>query len=179
MARKFSRRIVIDTDIARSAGETDHPRSVTCREFLQAVVQICHRVVVTPDILFEWEKHRSRFTSRWLAAMAQKGKAVECEPAKMTDLREQFANDEIEKGSQAEAMLKDIHLIEAAIVNDRLVASLDENARQMFHNLASTSSKDLQSIVWVNPERSEDSAITWLREGAADVADRRLGVPET
>mgnify|MGYP006966880220 FL=1 len=100
MARKFSQRIVIDTDLARSAGETENPRSVACREFLQAVLSICHRIVVSPDILVEWRKHKSRFTSGWLVTMVQKNKVVECEPLEMDGLREQIAVD-VEIDSQA------------------------------------------------------------------------------
>jgi len=58
----MSRRIVVDASVARSAGETSHLDSVLCREFLQAMLKICHRVVLTPEIEREWRKHASRCT---------------------------------------------------------------------------------------------------------------------
>ena len=75
-------------------------------------------------------------------------------------------------------MLKDTHLIEAANCNDRIVASLDEAARRLFNGLAAAGNQELRSIVWVNPERSEETATDWLDHGASDEAERRLGFSE-
>ena len=62
MADKVSKRLVIDASVARAAGGEDatFPISVYCRDFLQAVLDISHRVVMTPDIRDEWNKHQSK-----------------------------------------------------------------------------------------------------------------------
>src|SRR5690606_39247163 len=72
--RKMSRRIVVDASVARSAGSTEHPASVASRQFLQEMLAICHRVVMTDEIEQEWKRHRSGFATSWLATMRSKGK---------------------------------------------------------------------------------------------------------
>lgn len=49
MAAKVSKLLVIDTSVVGAAGGPDatYPTSVHCRDFLQAVLDICHRVVIT------------------------------------------------------------------------------------------------------------------------------------
>jgi hypothetical protein len=71
MAKTTSRRLVIDADVARSAGgeQATHPRSKHCRDFPRAVLEICHRLVLTPLTGDEWKRHRSRFAATWLGQM--------------------------------------------------------------------------------------------------------------
>jgi hypothetical protein len=61
---KMSRQIVVDASIARSAGDGIHPASQMSRQFLLDMMTICHRVVTSPDITLEWQKHTSRFNDR-------------------------------------------------------------------------------------------------------------------
>jgi hypothetical protein len=89
------------------------------------------------------------------------------------DLRrriEEVAPDE----SVARIMLKDAHLIEAAIAADRLVASLDDVAREHFSR-ASARFGSLRQIVWVNPNSTAEGPIQWLENGAKDDSRRKLG----
>jgi hypothetical protein len=66
---------VIDASIAHAAGEVSmHPTSRNCREFLQAVLVICHRMVLTPRIQQEWSKHESRFARTWRKSMMARKK---------------------------------------------------------------------------------------------------------
>jgi hypothetical protein len=71
MSSGRSKRLVIDTSIARSAGGPDatYPTSKRCRDFLQDVLAFRHRVVMTADIREEWHRHRSRFARAWLVSM--------------------------------------------------------------------------------------------------------------
>jgi len=71
MGKKQSREIVVDTDIIRSAGGTEasNPTSKDCRDFLSAILNICHCVVITDHGLAEWRAHRSRYSHRWLTEM--------------------------------------------------------------------------------------------------------------
>ncbi|HLG99155.1 MAG TPA: hypothetical protein VKX49_22785 [Bryobacteraceae bacterium] len=55
MAKKISRRLVIDASVARSATMSNDSTSTACREFLQEVLRVCHRVVLTPEIEQEWQ----------------------------------------------------------------------------------------------------------------------------
>ena len=74
--KKAPKRLVIDTDIARAAGEgTSHsPISSNCRDFMHTMLEETkHKVVLTKEIQIEWNKHQSRATVRWRHTMvAQK-----------------------------------------------------------------------------------------------------------
>ena len=57
MARRTSRRLVIDASVVHAAGPegATFPTSKNCRDFLKAVLTICHNVVMTPEIGKEFE----------------------------------------------------------------------------------------------------------------------------
>ncbi|MEK6406608.1 MAG: hypothetical protein AABN34_06555 [Acidobacteriota bacterium] len=72
-----------------------------------------------------------------------------------------------------EAILKDAHLIEAAIATHSIVISRDEIARRLFAEAAKTVDV-LRGVVWVNPENTDEGAIDWLERGAKVENKRRL-----
>jgi hypothetical protein len=170
MKAKQSRRLVIDACIARSAGTTDHPISRACREFLRAVLDVCHRAVFSPELSREWKEHRSDFAVRWRAATVARKKieyldSVNEHPAMRA---------EIQKMPRAIEILKDVHLIEAALATDQIIISSDENtARIPFREIAAKV-RSIRHIVWVNPTFAEECAMEWLQDGAPPDESRRL-----
>ena len=70
-------------------------------------------------------------------------------------------------------MQKDAHLVEAALATEHTVTSLDDKARGWFAESSARIPK-LRRIVWVNPDRSTEEPIQWLREGAKREATRTL-----
>ena len=74
MTRKFSKLLVIDASIGRAAGQrgSAHPASRACREFLDSVYGICHRMVVTPEIKAEWDKIPADIKKQLLADLKAK-----------------------------------------------------------------------------------------------------------
>ena len=75
------------------------------------------------------------------------------------------------------AMLKDIHLVEAAFKADKIVISMDEKVRNCFHETAQTISI-LKQIAWVNPSNDEKTPLEWLQDGAELQKERLLGYSE-
>lgn len=71
-------------------------------------------------------------------------------------------------------MFKDIHLIEAAFQADRIVISMDETVRYCFHEITRRI-RALKRIAWVNPCKSEEMPIDWLKNGAELERERLLG----
>ena len=73
---KVSKLLVIDASIARSCGAPNatFPTSKNCRDFLNAVLTICHRMVLTDDIKEEWDKHQSIYAKKWRSSMVAKRK---------------------------------------------------------------------------------------------------------
>jgi hypothetical protein len=90
------------------------------------------------------------------------------------DLRAAIA---VAAGSDLEraGMLKDLHLVEAALHAGAPVASLDEvTARGPFRS-ACRSVGRLRQVVWVNPTVEAERPLEWLHEGALDEDCRCLG----
>jgi hypothetical protein len=75
-------------------------------------------------------------------------------------------------------MRKDIHLIEAALAGDRIVISLDDEARKHFARASSVVSM-MRDVVWRNPATEVDLEV-WLENGAEAEASTKLGfTPKT
>ena len=127
MARRNSKLLVIDADVARASGRTDEAigRAKACRDFLKEVRTICHRVVFTPDITEEWDEHQSRFARTWRVAMKQKGKTHLVEGRVRGDVQVAIENSTDDQG-QLDAMEKDRHLLEAALTTDQTIVSMDD-----------------------------------------------------
>lgn len=170
-----SKCLVIDTDIASAATErdTDDRRSKDCRVFLLAVRETKHKVVSTEAIREEWHRHQSRFTRAWLVSMMARKKVCFINAPANDGLRlkvERFATTE----NKYKAMLKDIHLIEAAFRTDRIVISMDGTVRHYFHEITHRIHA-LKLIAWVNPINREETPIDWLTNGAELERKRLLG----
>lgn len=190
-----SKRLVVDTDIASSAsGALVHDaRPKQCRDFLTAIKDNKHFVVMTETILEEWQRHRSKFTKTWLTSMYARRLVSHIEVPADDRLRlkvkqvasiqtkiEQAVSIQMEVEQAAsilnkqDAMLKDVHLLEAALQADNIVTSLDETVRQYFREATSTIAV-LKQITWVNPCKDEETAIEWLECGAEREKERCLG----
>ncbi len=177
VAKGTSKRLVIDASVARSAGDegATYPTSVHCRDFLLAVLDICHILVMTPDIKEEWNNHQSRFARKWRSKMVAKGKFEFLD----IPINEELWNkiDEIAGSNRQRAeMFKDLRLLEAAIATDKTVISLDDNTARTFFSKAASQVDELKDIVWVNPDKiEEEKPIEWLRDGAKHEPERLLG----
>jgi len=71
-------------------------------------------------------------------------------------------------------MEQDVHLVEAALVTDRIVVSTDNSARRLFSVLAERHGL-LRTVVWVNPAENPDRLVQWLEKGAKPVPKWLLG----
>lgn len=169
---KRSRRLVIDANVVRSAGESENPTSSACRKFLKAVLNVRHRVVMTPAIRKEWRRHMSNYSRKWLRQMWGRQRVVPIEGERDEQLRERI--DGVVTRDQKAVVAKDIHLIEAAVATDQLVTSRDKCARKAFGDAADVV-RELRQVVWVDPTRDDEKPIDWLQNGAKAEASRRLG----
>lgn len=174
---KMSRRIVIDASVARAAGETEHPTSQRCRLFLLDVLTICHRVVLSEDIMREWNKHASRYSVKWLRAMRKRGKVIKVTPDAF-DLFERILATADWSAKDIAAMEKDMLLPLAALATDHLVASGDNRVRDRFA-MAAADVAELGGITWINPATAADHCGTWLHGGARHDAEHTLGARRT
>lgn len=172
----FQKRLVIDASIAHaagSAGQALSPCSKHCRDFLLAIRKAKHSVVLTEEIKTEWAKHESAFAKEWRITMLQRGLAYIIRTSSSAELSEKVSNLSATQ-KEIKAMLKDLLLIEAALVTDKTVVALDEISRKLFAK-SSDEIVELAEINWVNPDRKEENSIFWLKHGAWPEKTRQLG----
>jgi len=118
---------------------------------------------MTQPILIEWKKHWSRFSRKWLVAMKDRGKLEKAPDCSIRSLRNALAT--IDDPHARAALIKDVHLIEAAQSADRIVLSLDDDARRHFVDFGQTS-PGLEGVYWCNPVSDVKASLLWLRQGA-------------
>ena len=180
MSNKKSKRLVIDTDVAKASGSktATHPRAKNCRDFLLAVRKLNYSVVMSEEIRKEWTYRPSRFSRQWLVAMEKRKKVCDIDsppnsPPKNEKLRTRISSTGGKK-KDSRTMDKDFRLLQAALATDQTVISLDETVRGLFKR-ASQQVGEIRDIIWVNPDRTtEEQPITWLQNGAPPEAHRRL-----
>ena len=82
MRARDSKRLVIDTDVARASGDEDatDPRAINCRDFLKEVRSQNHKVVMTRKISDEWKRHRSGFAFEWRVSMYARRRVDSIDP---------------------------------------------------------------------------------------------------
>jgi hypothetical protein len=172
---KQSKLLVIDASVARSAGDakaTD-PISIACRDCLETIRKVCHRMVITTEISVEWNNHQSSFARGWRRWMISKRKVVHLTVNLEPELYDAIG-DLITVGKQQADILKDALLVEAAVSADKIILSLDNSARTLFVAVAPKVGK-IQEIAWVNPTKVEENCLVWLQEGAQPEKHRQIG----
>jgi len=151
--------LVIDASIAHAAGtlESSNPTGMRCRDFLIAVRGVCHRMAWSEAVKAEWDEHQSRFAAEWLVTMMNLKKLRPVKEDLSEHLREAIENHSADQNVVA-IMLKDAHLIEAALATDLRIAAHDEAARGHFRRLAATL-ESIRRVIWVNPVGDDEDAI--------------------
>lgn len=159
MPTAASKELVIDASVAHAAGWGDHPDSSGGRDFLRAVLEISHRMVLTPPLIDEWRRHQSKFTREWRKSMHARRKVRILDSQENTGLRDRILGADDDE-TLRQIRLKDIPLLEAALRTDNIVVSLDERARDAFQF------RELNVLLWVNPVSEAHRMQLWLEEGA-------------
>jgi hypothetical protein len=175
---KSSRQLVIDANVASAAGDKGTGDSKACRDFLEEVRKVCHRMVMTAAIRDEWNRHQSPFATRWRVSMQSKKKILFPEVGSHETLRYLIESSErLQNEGERSQLRKDCHLVEAALATEFRIVSLDVHARRLF-SMLHHEFEDLGHIVWTNPGRGEEQPIIWLRQGARNDPFRCLGYRE-
>jgi hypothetical protein len=182
--KRKSRCLVIDASVARSATYGENPVSAACRKFLQQLLDICHRVVFTPEIDREWnynvlsesspgDKVRLIFLLDWLPAMQDRGKIIRLPSPANVALRRKINRLGLPQASRR-TISDDVHLIEAALAGDGVVISRDDEVHRLLQGI-SGNCREIEKVIWVNPVTDDLEKIEWLRRGARRVKAWQLG----
>lgn len=176
MRSKDMKRIVVNASVARAAGGEGATASVSinCTEFLESFRdQTSHHIVMTLELSAEWDEHQSNFEAAWLANMIATKRFHYIQLPQNRILHEKIEATASQQ-KDINAMLKDFHLLGAALVTDLIVISLDESIRTLFAQ-ATQQITEIREIIWVNPDRTtEEEPIIWLQNGAPPEAHRQL-----
>ena len=184
MAKKVSRRLVIDASVARSATLSDNPTSISCRRFLEVVLNVCHKVVLSREIELEWQnvalrihsnadEVRIRFLANWMLAMGRKRKLLRPFVERDTGLRSKINHLGLPGNSRKE-IEEDFHLVEAALACDRIVVSRDDSVHELLRSITGNCS-EIRKVIWCNPVTLADEVLDWLSKGAPVVKVWQLG----
>lgn len=173
MSKGQSKRLVVDASVANSAGQTTHPISKACRETLEIILHHQHKVVMTKEVSDEWKKHQSRYSLTWLASMTARKRVVRLNIEQDNDLRRRIEELEMSE-TDFIAIMKDVHLAEAALITDHTVLSRDDKMRVLLKRICKRVGS-LKVIIWVNPANEREQAIQWLTQGADADKHRSLG----
>jgi predicted nucleic acid-binding protein len=159
-----SRRLVVDTNVARSASESQHPLSDACRQVLETIQAEQHRVVLSATQYMEWQKHQSGFSKKWLLQMISKKLHVLLSPEPNSGLTDRIFKLDCTEKAQKE-MLKDVHLLENALATDDAVISQETNVFNLFCTHADEL-KIPRPVAWVHPVDGAPACVVWVQGGA-------------
>lgn len=123
---KQSRLLAIDASVLRSAGSKEG-HSSHCAALLTSILEICHRATFSSEIKAEWDKHQSRFSVKWRAAMVARKKMV----AVSIQTRQDWLLEQIEltpglSEPDRTALKKDAHMLASAMDADRVIVTGDQ-----------------------------------------------------
>ena len=176
MRLRDMKRIVVNASVARAAGGEDATASVSinCTEFLESFRdQTSHHIVMTLELSEEWDEHQSNFAAAWLANMIATKRFHYIKLPQNRTLHEKIEATATQE-KDINAMLKDFHLLGAALATDKTIISLDETVRALFAR-ATQQVGEIWDIIWVNPDRiTEEQPITWLQNGPPPEVHRQL-----
>jgi predicted nucleic acid-binding protein len=156
-----SSHVVVDADVARSAGLSEHPVSKSSRNVLRGISDSGLHVAFCPILLSEWRKHRSLLSAHWLASMIAR-KKFHCDTP-ITQTQSEIESATLSESDQAIAE-KDAHVIDIAIANGNFIASNDKIARGVF-SVVANSTKLLDRLVWAVPTDSSDALVDIFTNG--------------
>jgi hypothetical protein len=192
MARGISntrKRLVIDACVCRSAGTRNSGNMLSrkCFDILDIVYNMNYHFVCTPEIKEEinkyvlneepdekGKKNISYTAAGWFRLMVSSQRIFSPRPNSTNNaMRREIQKIDLKK-SIKDAILNDIHLIEAANITDNKIISTDTSAYNNLRMIANQCDK-VKVVVWMDVNNPDYDTVVWLRMGARDLKKRRLG----
>jgi predicted nucleic acid-binding protein len=166
--------VVVDADVLRAAGGTEHPTSKRARQALEAIRAGEHRLVLSGPLLREYKNHESRFATLWRSNMVARKRLQHWDYVEDSALRNRLV-DALPKDavSQQREVLKDAHLLEAAVATGQRIVSMDAKAKALFQKAC----PKLQAhgcLLWGDLTEQPEGTIKWIEDGCRDDLARHL-----
>jgi hypothetical protein len=167
-------RLVIDANIAQSAGSSDVPISLYSRECLNAVREHEHVAVFSQQLLDEWGDHASLFSRQWRRSMVARRRIEYSEGSGFLIHLERACSCLAQDGWK-EDLRKDFHLVRAALAADQTILSNEINFPE-YLSIAARTVRILCTLYYGNPASEGELCIEWVRAGAQPEGTRRIDV---
>jgi hypothetical protein len=166
--------LVVDADIMRASGTSEHPESKNARLILEQIRVSGHRLVQTPALKKEHDKHKSRFAQTWRVSMVSKKQWLLVKPPENPVLRQHLVQAQNPDSKRDEtAVLKDAHLLEAAAGSDFRIISRDSTAKKLFQN-GCPLPEPYGRIQWADVSLYPDETLLWIRQNCPEQKDWRI-----
>jgi hypothetical protein len=165
-------RLVIDANIAHSAGSSEVPVSLYSRECLNAVREYKHVAVFSKQLMEEWRQHASLISRQWWKSMAARRRIENVEGTEFAPHLDRACACLVEDKSK-EDFRKDFHLVRSALAADQMILSNESNFPGYLKAAARTM-RILSSLYYGNPAVEGEPCIEWVRGGACPEAARRI-----
>jgi len=170
--------VLLDACVARAVGknETSSPAR-EIRVILDDLRDGQVGLLMTPLLRTEWERHASPIMKKWLARMVTRKKVKFARDRRVSDFRaaaEQGAVDQAE----VEALEKDAHITEAAILSRSGVISLDDRQLRLLARLVAGYPL-VGEIQWFHPVRDRENCRSWISTSCVDVDVSRISAATT
>ncbi|MGE7657382.1 hypothetical protein C6345_18460 [Bacillus sp. LNXM12-2] len=150
---------IIDACVLTSASpKTEISRRVA--DFLEIFLQTENEIGMTEDLKKEWFDHQSTFTAKFYSRLYNKRRIIEI-PDHETVENLRLKIHSIKDKQRVMATLKDMHLLEAAILKDKFIISLDDKARNNFNHFYNCI-PGISDVCWLNPSNKKEEPIKWL-----------------
>ena len=159
-----SRRLVVDTNVARAASETKKPISDACRRVMETMLSEQHKVVLSATQFQEWQKHQSLYSKGWLARMKSRKLWHVLAPEPDSGLAARAKKIACTAEVRQE-IVKDLHLLENALATDKVVLSMETNVFRLFSEHKKVL-KVPEPVAWVNPTDDIEACVAWIAGGA-------------
>lgn len=166
--------VVVDADVLRAAGSTEHPTSRLSRQALEAIRAGKHRLVLCGPLQQEYKRHASLFAERWQSNMVARKQLQRWDHVEDSTLRKLLVEALPEHATgQHKAVLKDAHLLEAAAATGQRIVSKDARAKALFQKAC----PKLQAhgrLLWGDLTEQPEETIEWIKQGCKDDPARHL-----
>lgn len=177
MSRARSRRLVVDANVAGAAGVSGARTSTFSRLFLESIRDsTIHLVILTPAISDEWKRHMSLWTRGWLTEMTSKKRIDRIVVLEHAEFRACIRRAGFGERRTRETE-KDAHLVEAALVSDQVVCSLEVQAPKNFRRVGKIFGQ-IRNVTWADVNLDPAITAEWLRRGAHARRDWQLRAAE-
>lgn len=167
-----ARAVVVDANIARSAGPSLRWPAPECLAVLEAICDASLRVPVSDALAAEWSKHGSKWFQKWRANMHNRRRITACPDPHLDEYRGRLRRA---APHAAEAVEKDAHLVSLAIQETAAVLSADETMRKLLADIAREKAwHELGIVEWANPTLVAEVVLQWIVQGLPAEPARQL-----